>query len=188
MITFSIIMHAQSKGGENDPSLVPDMVTIQDTFFGLKMKDRITSTQIKFAVGSRGVFNKETRESNSIVNSFTDVYFAGNKWAFANFICTDDGKFYGFNAYNSFNNYSSDQEKDAKSLYENFKSKLDYKYGNGKEQENEDGSRTTTYLGSNDMVIILFNSVGGSYRRYVGIEYTNLTLFINQMAENDDEL
>ena len=177
---------------EIDPSLVPEKVSIQDTFFGLKMTDRITSAQIKNAIGARGVFIEETRESNSINNLFKDVYFAGSKWDFANFTCTTDGKFYLFNAYNSYDDYSSDQEKDARDLYDNLKSKLDDKYGNGKEQKDEDGSINTTYFGSNDMAIIISykrsRSVGGSYRRYLKIEYINVTLFQNQMSANDDEL
>ena len=31
-------------------------------------------------------------------------------------------------------------------------------------------------------------SVGGSYRRYVEIEYVNITLYNNQIDENNDEL
>ena len=165
---------------------------IQDTFFGLKMTDRITSAQIKSAIGARGVFIEETRESNSIHNLFKDVYFAGNKWDYAVFICTNNRKFYWFNAYNSYDDYSSDQEKDARALYEIYKSKLDDKYGKGKEEKNEDGSINTTYSGPNDMAIIISyeraRSAGGSYRRYLKIEYINVTLFQNQMSANDDEL
>ena len=177
---------------EIDSSLVSEKVSIQDTFFGLKMKASISSAQIKNAIGARGVFIEETRESNSINNLFKDVYFAGSKWDFANFTCTTDGKFYLFNAYNSYDDYSSDQEKDARELYDNLKSKLDDKYGNGKEQKDEDGSINTTYFGSNGMAIIISyersRSVGGSYRRYLKITYINITLYNNQIAENNDEL
>ena len=177
---------------ESEPSLMTENNPIQDTFFGLKMKASISSAQIKNAIGARGVFIEETRESNSINNLFKDVYFAGSKWDFANFTCTTDGKFYLFNAYNSYDDYSSDQEKDARALYEIYKSKLDDKYGKGKEEKNEDGSINTTYSGPNDMAIIISyeraRSSGGSYRRYLTIEYINVTLFQNQMSANDDEL
>ena len=177
---------------EGKPSLATEKNPIQDTFFGLTMGDRITSAQIKSAVGSRGVFNKETRESNTIINLFTDVYFAGNKWEFANFICTSDGKFYWFNAYNSYSDYSVDEGKDAKNQYEGLKRKLDEKYGAGNETTDNDGNLSTTYLGSNDMAIVISNerskSLGGAYLRYVKIEYINLILYKNQTAENDDEL
>ena len=177
---------------ESEPSMMTENNPIQDTFFGLKMTEKITSAQIKSAIGARGVFIEETRESNSINNLFKDVYFAGSKWDFANFTCTTDGKFYLFNAYNSYDDYSSDQEKDARDLYDNLISKLDDKYGNGKEQKDEDGSINTTYFGSNGMAVIVSyersRSVGGSYRRYLKITYINITLYNNQIAENNDEL
>ena len=177
---------------EIDPSLLPKKVSIQDTFFGLKMTDRITSAQIKSAIGARGVFIEETRESNSINNLFKDVYFAGSKWDFANFTCTTDGKFYLFNAYNSLSDYNFDLNKEARSQYEILKNKLDEKYGEGNEKKEDDENFHTTYFGSNDMAIIISyersRSVGGSYRRYLKIEYINVTLFQNQMSANDDEL
>ena len=177
---------------EIDSSLMSEKVSIQDTFFGLKMKASISSAQIKNAIGARGVFIEETRESNSINNLFKDVYFAGSKWDFANFTCTTDGKFYLFNAYNSFNDYDIDLEKEAKSQYKILKNKLDEKYGEGNEKKEDDENFHTTYFGSNDMAIIISykrsRSVGGSYRRYLKIEYINVTLFQNQMSANDDEL
>lgn len=173
-------------------SFVPENVQIQDTFFGLKMTDRITSAQIKSAIGERGVFIKETWESKSINYLFKDVYFAGRKWDFANIVCTNSGKFYWFRVYNIYDGYSSNQKKDAKNLYDNLKNKLDDKYGDGKEQKNEDESIYTTYFGSNDMAIIISyertKSVDGSYRRYLKIEYTNLTLYNNQIEKDIDEL
>lgn len=182
LITMAVITNAQTT--ENNP--------IQDTFFGLKMTEKITSAQIKNAIGARGVFIEETQESNSINYLFKDVYFAGNKWDFADFTCTTDGKFFLFNAYNSYDDYSSDQKKDARDLYDDLKSKLDDKYGNGTEQKNEDGNINTTYFGSNDMAISIAyerkRSVGGSYRRYLNIGYANITLYNNQIDENNDEL
>lgn len=177
---------------ESEPSLMTENNPIQDTFFGLKMTEKITSAQIKSAIGARGVFIEETRESNSINNLFKDVYFAGSKWDFANFTCTTDGKFYLFNAYNSFSDYNFDLEKEAKSQYEILKNKLDEKYGEGNEKKEDEENFHTTYFGSNDMAIIISyersRSVGGSYRRYLKIEYINVTLFQNQMSANDDEL
>ena len=177
---------------ESEPSLMTENNPIQDTFFGLKMTEKITSAQIKSAIGARGVFIEETRESNSLNNLFKDVYFAGSKWDFANFTCTTDGKFYLFNAYNSFSDYNFDLEKEAKSQYEILKNKLDEKYGEGNEKKEDDENFHTTYFGSNDMAIIISyersRSVGGSYRRYLKISYINITLYNNQIAENNDEL
>ena len=177
---------------ESEPSLMTENNPIQDTFFGLKMKASISSAQIKSAVGTRGVFIEETQESNSINYSFKDVYFAGKKWDFANFRCTTDGKFYLFNAYDSFSDYNFDLEKEAKSQYEILKNKLDEKYGEGNEQKEDEDNFYTIYFGSNGMAIIISyersRSVGGSYRRYVEIEYINLTLYNNQIDENNDEL
>ena len=177
---------------ESEPSLMTENKPIQDTFFGLKMTASITSAQIKSAIGARGVFIEETRESNSINNLYKDVYFAGSKWDFANFTCTTDGKFYLFNAYNSFSDYDIDLEKEAKSQYEILKNKLDEKYGEGNEQKEDEENFHTIYFGSNDMSIIISyersRSVGGSYRRYLKIEYINVTLFNNQISANDDEL
>ena len=161
---------------------------IQDTFFGLKMKDKITSTQIKNAIGARGVFIEETRESNSINYYFKDMYFAGSKWDYAIIVCTSDGKFYQFYASAS-NSY--DQYKDARylrNLYDILKSKLDDKYNHGEEEKNEDGSIQTTYLGSNDMAIMLSYEISNSFNTSVNISYINVSLFNNQISANDDEL
>lgn len=177
---------------EGDPSLLESKPTIQDTFFGLKMGNRITSSQIKSAVGTKGVFSKEERESNTIINTFTDLYFAGSKWDFANFLCMSDGKFYWFNAYDSYGDYGTDNEREAKNQYESLKEKLDEKYGVGDEKKDDDGNLSTTYFGSNGIAIIISNersrSMGGSYRRYVKIEYINVELYQKQNAAYDDEL
>ena len=88
--------------------------------------------------------------------------------------------------------YDIDLEKEAKSQYKILKNKLDEKYGEGNEKKEDDENFHTTYFGSNDMAIIISykrsRSVGGSYRRYLKIEYINVTLFQNQMSANDDEL
>ena len=85
-----------------------------------------------------------------------------------------------------------DLEKEAKSQYEILKNKLDEKYGEGNEKKEDDENFHTTYFGSNDMAIIISyersRSVGGSYRRYLKITYINITLYNNQIAENNDEL
>ena len=172
-------------------SFVPENVQIQDTFFGLKMKDRITSEQIKSAIGTRGVFVEETQESNSINHLFKNVYFAGNKWDFANFKCTSDGKFYLFNAYNVFIEYNFGSKKEAKSQYKILKNKLDKKYGEGDEKKKDGENFYTTYFGSNDMVIIISYErkklVRGLYHSYLKITYINITLYDNQIAKNNDE-
>ncbi|MCQ2153593.1 MAG: hypothetical protein MJY44_03330 [Bacteroidales bacterium] len=195
-----ITVKAKNEGGlfyalvarEGDSSLLKGTAPIQDTFFGLKMGDKLTSSQIKYAVGSKGTFGKEEREPNTIINAFTDLYFAGSKWDFANFMCTSDGKFYLFNAYDSFGDYGTDNERDAKNQYEGLKEKLDEKYGARDEKKDDDGNFRTVYFGSNGMAVMISNersrSLGGPYRRYVQIEYINIELYQKQSAANDDEL
>lgn len=157
----------------------------QDTFFGLKMRDKITSEQIKNAVGSRGVFYKELQESNIIANSFTDVDFAGIKWDFASFNSTSERIFYRFCAIKCI-----DDEKEARSQYEGLKRRLDEKYGSSEEYKDDAETFETGYLGSNDICIILSNkkpnSLGDSY--VLTLEYVNMQLYNSIKAQNDDEL
>lgn len=173
---------------ESEKVLMTGKNPIQDTFFGLKMKDRITSTQIKSAIGARGVFIEETRESNSIHYYFKDMYFAGSKWDYAIIVCTSDGKFYQFyaSASNSYDQYKD--ERYLRNLYHLLKSKLDNKYNHEEEEKDENGSIQTTYLGSNDMALMLSYEISSSFDTSVSISYINVSLFNNQMSANDDEL
>lgn len=169
-----------------------EVTAIQDTFFGLKMGNKITSAEVENAIRSKGRFFDKKQESNSITYSIDDGYFAGEKWDDVRVICTNDGKFYDFTASNSYDIYDSDQEKDAKKLYRRFKEKLDDKYGQGEEQQDDEGNLFTTYFGSNNIRVMLSDEIlqsnGGSYRRYVRIKYYNIELLRNVIAENDAEL
>lgn len=85
-----------------------------------------------------------------------------------------------------------DNKREAKNQYESLKGKLDEKYGAGEEEKDDEGNFSTTYFGSNGMGVIISNersrSLGGSYRRYVKIEYINIELYHKQNAANNDEL
>lgn len=72
---------------EGNPSLSMLRVTtpIQNTFFGLKMGDKLTSSQIKYAVGSKGNFSKEKREFNTIINNLHRSLFCREKVGFRQF-------------------------------------------------------------------------------------------------------
>jgi len=162
---------------------------IQDEFFGLKMGSRLTEASVKAAVGSRGTFSETTRDGN-IDYSFKNITFAGKTWSFGDFMLSPDGRFYYFNVYDSLPDYS-DERKDAEFTYSSLKKRLDDKYGEEKENMEEDG-KYVVYAGSNNMAVHLSNkrsrSIGGTYRRFVTLTYMNTEISNQVSSANDNEL
>lgn len=164
---------------------------IQDEFFGIKMGKRITESSIKSALGTKGEFLKSESASSYKKYTFTDVVFAGHTWSYGTFDVTPDGRFFSLSVYDSLDDYS-DERREAESTFSSFKRKLDDKYGEEEVEQYEDGSgKSVTYFGSNNMAVILSNtrsrSSGGSYRRYVKLEYIQVALYREiQNAANDE--
>lgn len=167
---------------------------IQDTFFGMTVRKKYSSSAIKSYVGSKGIFLEENREGdiNSIV--FKDIYFAGIRWDFGQFLTSGKNELFYFEAYNSLpDGYTDDDERrEAKRTYESLKARLDVKYGEGHEDMDEDGNLETYYFGRNDMVVSIRNyrskSTSGLFRRFVGIKYINKTLLNSQSVASDNDL
>lgn len=85
----------------------------------------------------------------------------------------------------------SDEWKQAQSTYNYYRQKLNDKYGEKEETESDNGKRTT-FIGKNDMAVIVSNersqSKGGAFRRYVSLDYIQTEYFNQQTNKSDDEL
>lgn len=167
--------------------------TIQDTFFGMKMGSIQNVSSIKSALAHKGEYLDEQYDSSGKSISFTKLIFAGKTWDYGNFKLSDKGELYGISAYDSLSDgYSYDDEKkEAERIYNSYKEKLDSKYGKCEENTSDDG-KSVVYLGGNNMAIILSNerskSQGGSYRRYVRIDYIQTAINGRLSESSDDEL
>lgn len=166
---------------------------IQDSFFGMKMGSTQTLLTIDRAVGHKGKWLDEEYITNGKVIIFKDVSFAGRTWDFANFYLTKDGVLYEVKFNISLEDYGSysDEWKQAQSTYNYYRQKLNDKYGEKEETESDNG-KYTTFIGKNDMAVMVSNersqSKGGSYRRYVSLDYIQTEYFNQQTNKSDDEL
>ncbi len=167
--------------------------TIQDTFFGMKMGSRQSVSSLKSAIGYKGEYLDEQYDSFGKNVSFTKLIFAGKTWDYGNFKLSDKGELYGISAYDSLDDgyFYEDEKKAAERTYEAYKEKLNDKYGQ-REEKTTDDSKYVIYMGENDMAIILTNerskSQGGTYRRYVKIEYIQTAINQRLSDSNTDEL
>lgn len=167
--------------------------TIQDTFFGMKMGSIQSVSTLKSALGYRGEYLDEQYDSFGKNVSFTKLIFAGRTWDYGNFKLSDKGELYWISAYNSLDDgyFYEDEKKEAERTYEAYKEKLSEKYGQ-REEKTTDDSKYVIYLGENDMAIILTNerskSQGGTYRRYVKIEYIQTAINQRLTDSNTNEL
>lgn len=167
--------------------------TIQDTFFGMKMGSIQSVSTLKSALGHKGEYLDEQYDSFGKNVSFTKLIFAGKTWDYSNFKLSDKGELYWISAYDSLDDgdFYEDEKKAAERIYEAYKEKLNDKYGQ-REEKTTDDSKYVIYLGENDMAIILTNerskSQGGSYRRYVKIEYIQTAINQRLSDSNQDEL
>ena len=169
---------------------VPPRPNIQDTFFGLKMGNKYTHSQIKLALNGRGKFLSESNIGENSV-TFTDVYFAGSKWDFCAISLSAKNELYIISFYNSYATYEYEEEAATKRTYQSLKEKLDEKYGE-RETKSEDGNLSTIYIGGNDMAIMLdkekSKSKGGSYRNYFKLTYYQSAIGSSQSKADNDEL
>ena len=170
-----------------------ELPEIQDSFFGMKMGSTQTRLTIDRAVGYKGKYLNEEYISNGKVITFKDVSFAGQTWDFAYFYLTEGGVLYELSFNISLEDYGSysDEWKEAQSIYNYYRQKLNDKYGEKEEKDSDDG-KYTTFIGRNDMAVIVSNarsqSKGGSYRRYVSLDYIQTEYFNQQNNKSDNEL
>ena len=170
-----------------------ELPEIQDSFFGMKMGSTQTRLTIERSVGYKGKYLDEEYISNGKVIIFKDVSFAGQTWNFANFYITESCVLYEAKFNMSLEDYGSysDEWKEAQSIYNYYRQKLNDKYGEKEEKDSDDG-KYTTFIGRNDMAVIVSNarsqSKGGSYRRYVSLDYIQTEYFNQQNNKSDNEL
>ena len=174
---------------------IPKPPEIQDTFFGLKLGQKYTIPRIKVLIetkGHGGYFNSE-RSAIGMRVQFFDVSFAGKIWDFCEIFLTENDEFAQFTIYKSLDNYN-EEEREAKEVYESYKKTLDKKYGTDMlpivNDEGEDIS--ANYYGVNKISLSLYNrkdkSSGGSYRRYVGMQYSHYEIMKTTLEAFENEL
>ena len=164
---------------------------IQDTFFGLKMWNKYTHSQVKLALSENGKFLGESSGVGENSVTFTDVYFAGYKWDYCAFSLSGKNELYIVSFYNSYATYEYEEESATKKSFQSLKSRLDDKYGES-ETRDVNGKLSTFYFGGNDMAIMLSKekskSMGGSYRNYFKLTYYQTAVGSSQSKADDDEL
>lgn len=167
--------------------------TIQDTFFGMKMGSIQSVSTLTSALRHKGEYLDEQYDSFGKNVSYTKLIFAGKTWDYGNFKLSDKGELYWISAYDSLDDgyVYNDEKKEAERIYETYKKRLSEKYGQREETETDD-SKYIIYLGENDMAIILTNerskSQGGTYRRYVKLEYIQTAINDRISKSSNDEL
>ena len=165
--------------------------TLQDTFFGMKIGSRQTTTSIKSAVGHKGTFISEDNVLYGKTVLFKDFMFAGQKWDYGTFIINDEGVLYEIRAEMSLEDYSLDDKNEANRIYQLFKERLSKKYGEKDEESDEEGIYIS-YVGNNMISLTLSNerskSNSGEYRRYVILDYIDLSTFEQLSKQSNDEL
>ena len=172
-------------------ALKADLPTLQDTFFGMKIGSQQTTTSIKSAVGYKGTFVSEKNALYGKTVIFKDFMFAGQTWDFGTFIMNDEGVLYEIRAEMSLEDYSLDDKNEANRIYQLFKERLSEKYGEKDEESDEEGIHTI-YVGNNMISLTLSNkrskSAGGEYRRYVVLDYIDLSTMEQLSKQSNDEL
>ncbi len=146
---------------------------------------------IKQALFKKGVFLEQKNISSGEVCTFKDVIFAGRTWDYCELYVSDKKEFYDIAVYDSLDDFGTDAEKEAEALYATYRNKLAIKYGPRDESKEED-NQSVYYFGGNGMYVSLYSrrskSAGGSYRRFVGIDYTQTAIYSRMKEANDDEL
>ena len=172
-------------------ALKADLPTLQDTFFGMKIGSQQTTTSIKSAVGYKGTFVSEKNALYGKMVIFKDFMFAGQTWDFGTFIMNDEGVLYEIRAEISLEDYSLDDKNEANRIYQLFKERLSKKYGEKDEESDEEGTYIN-YVGNNMILLTLSNerskSNSGEYRRYVILDYIDLSTMEQLSKQSNDEL
>ena len=123
---------------------------------------------------------------------FNKVAFAGKLWDYSIIALSNNGEFSEFRVYDSLDDYSNER-KEAKEIYDSYKEVLDKKYSSSKypTERKEDDGISSLYVGRNGVGMELYNrrsrSKGGTYRRFVGMEYSHMGILNrNQQAKESD--
>lgn len=166
---------------------------IQDTFMSLTLGNRYSVERVKSVLDTRGAFLNSTRNATGTEVSFTKIAYAGKIWDYGSIMLTIDGEFAQFSVYDSLNDYY-DERKDARDTYDRYKEILDKKYSSAIYPSIEDDGTSVTafYRGGNGISLMIYNkrdkTAGGSYRRFVGIEYSHIGIIRGLMDSRENEL
>lgn len=164
---------------------------IQDSFFGVKFEKKIKNTIVD-AVGTKGSYVGVENNGDVIAYKFLNIRFGGSTWDFGKFSTYND-QFFIFEVNDSYpDGYSYEDERaEANAKYENLMEIMKKKYGKVWDEIDEDGNKCAYVYGKNHISIKIFNeklrSVGGEYRRYVGIEYVFEPLFEKHDGDAESE-
>lgn len=172
-------------------ALKAGLPTLQDTFFGMKIGSQQTTTSIKSAIGYKGTFVSEKNSLYGKMVIFKDFMFAGQTWDYGMFIINDEGVLYEIRTEMSLEDYSLDDKNEANRIYQLFKERLSKKYGEKDEESDEEGTYIS-YVGNNMISLTLSNerskSNSGEYRRYVILDYIDLSTIAQLSKQSNDEL
>lgn len=173
----------------------PKPPEIQDTFFGLKLGQKYTIPRVKVLIETKGhgLYYNSERSATGMRVQFFDVSFAGKIWEICEIFLTENDEFAQFTVYDSLDNYG-EEKREAKETYESYKKTLDKKYGTDMlpfvNDEGEDIS--ASYFGANRISLVLYNRKGkssdGSYRRYVGMQYSHFEIMKTTLEAFENEL
>jgi len=89
---------------------------IQNKFSGLTLGNKYSTEQVKALAIERGSFLKIEKVSNISILCFKNFYFGGHKWDFCNFWLNQNGEFYMFEVYCSYE-LGSMYKEEAESLF-----------------------------------------------------------------------
>ena len=155
---------------------------VQDTFFNLKLGNKVTEQSIRNSVGQRGRFIKVTDHSQYKEYSFKRVDFGGNIWDYAFIKVNKSGQFYQISFCNHFN-YSSALA--SISFYNSLKNRLTQKYSSTTNNNN-----SISFDGMNDVSVVLSQSVKDVLTPDITISltYYHRGLYQGVIAAQNDEL
>ena len=165
---------------------------IQDSFFGITLGQKYDFNRVKTAVGIKGDFVRIRRDADGNTVTFSNVSYAGKIWDYGEFFLTNEGQFARFCIYDSLGQ-SMQEKREAKKTYKDLKALLEKKYDDTVAVEDDRGLEASTqYLGENQIFLEVYTksnkSSGGSYRQYVGLEYSHIETLITEEAANINEL
>lgn len=166
------------------------MPIIQNSFFGIKIGNWVTEGLIKRVIHEQGnyVITQNIGKTRLIICK--DVYFAGERWAFAEFYINKRGYFYKLKIYDAYKDAGADNGF-ANARFKKYRKQLLEKYGDPQKVLEDDGEIIIMYRGMNNAYMSLGNTVGmskgGDVMRYVTLEYGDIKLNaeVDKIAHNE---
>lgn len=165
-------------------------ITIQDTFFNLKLGKTYSVTQVRQTFAGNGNYVETNNLGNIKQYVFSDVYFGGYKWDCVNVFLTNKNEFCRIDFESSYPDYYRER-KDADTRFDAVLENLSDKYGYHRGDSDENNDREVFYIGDNDIICSLLSerskSKKGDYRRYVTLKYLHIELYRSVLDEDANE-